>query len=178
MVVAEYLEYRIMLPITDQLIRASFVNATRKEINDLALPPDFAERDGDRLDYLGWRDPKFAKRAYVVVPVDQASGVEHVGVILKQADADPRSRAQCSWCQDVRLPNDVVIFGARRSGHAGRNGNTVGILICSNFECSVNVRRLPPVAYLGFDVEAAREQRIFELRERAQAFATSVRDDT
>jgi hypothetical protein len=167
-----------MLPINDQLIRASFVNASRKEISDITVPAELADRDWTRLDYLGWRDPKFAKRAYVVVPVEQPSGVEHVGVILKQADADPRSRAQCSWCQDVRLPNDVVIFGARRTGHAGRNGNTVGILICSNFECSVNVRRLPPVAYLGFDVEAAREQRILELRERSQAFAVSVRDDT
>ena len=162
-----------MLPITDQLIRASFVNASRKEIADLTLPADFADRDWDRLDYLGWRDPRFAKRAYLVVPVEGA----HVGVILKQADADPKSRAQCSWCQDVRLPNDVVIFGARRSGHAGRNGNTVGILICSNFECSINVRRLPPVAYLGYDVEAARELRILELRERSQAFAISLRDD-
>ena len=167
-----------MLVLDEKSIRASFVNASRKEVSDLALPAGFASLDWDRLDYLGWRDPKFAKRAYVVVPLDGPSGVEHVGVILKQADADPKSRAQCSWCQDVRLPNDVVIFGARRSGHAGRNGNTVGILICSNFECSVNVRRLPPVAYLGFDVEAAREQRILELRERAQAFATSVRDDS
>ncbi len=162
-----------MLPIDDQLIRASFVNATRKEISDLTLPPDFADRDWSRLDYLGWRDPKFAKRAYVVVPV----GETHIGVILRQADADPKSRAQCSWCQDVRLPNDVVIFGARRSGHAGRNGNTVGILICSNFECSANVRKLPPVAYLGYDVEAARELRILELQDRSQAFAVSVRDD-
>jgi hypothetical protein len=167
-----------MLPVTDQLIRASLVNASRKEISDLTLPADFADRDWDRLDYFGWRDPKFARRAYVVVPIDGPSGLEHVGVLLKQAETDPRSRAQCSWCQDVRLPNDVVIFGARRTGHAGRNGNTVGILICSNFECSVNVRRLPPVAYLGFDVEAARELRILELRERAQAFAISVRDDT
>jgi hypothetical protein len=167
-----------MLPIDERTVRASFVNASRKEISDLALPADFAELDWARLDYFGWRDPKFARRAYVVVPVETSAGVEPVGVLLKQADADPRSRAQCSWCQDVRLPNDVVIFGARRTGHGGRNGNTVGILICENFQCSANVRRLPPIAYLGFDAGAARQDRILELQVRSQAFAISVRDDS
>lgn len=160
-----------MLPLNDQTIRASFVNATRKELTDLILPPDLAGLDWDRLDYLGWRDPKFAKRAYVVAPLD-GGGI--AGVVLKRADADPRTRAQCSWCQDVTLPNDVVIYGARRAGHGGRNGNTLGILVCATFECSANVRKLPPVAYLGFDVEAAREDRIRGLRSRAAAFAAAV----
>ena len=82
-----------MLPVSENDIRASFVNATRKELGELALPAGCADLTWDRLDYLGWRDPKFAKRAYVVVPLDGPSGVEHVGVILKQADADPKSRA-------------------------------------------------------------------------------------
>jgi hypothetical protein len=159
-----------MLPLNDPAIRASFVNATRKELADITLPPGLADLNWERLDYLGWRDPKFAKRAYVVVPV----GDRLVGVVLKQADADPRKRAQCAWCQDVTLPNDVVIYGARRAGHGGRNGNTLATLVCENFECSTNVRKLPPVAYLGFDVEAAREERILGLRERAAAFATAV----
>jgi hypothetical protein len=158
-----------MLPLNDPTIRASFVNATRKELSDLALP-DFASLDWDRLDYLGWRDPKFAKRAYIVVPVDDAV----IGVVLRQADADPRRRAQCSWCQDITLPNDVVIYGARRAGHGGRNGNTVGTLVCENFQCSANVRKLPPVAYLGYDVEAAREERKLGLRFRAAAFVAGV----
>jgi len=163
-----------MLPIDPSTIRASFVNATRKELGELVLPADLPDLDWGRLDYLGWRDPKLPKRGYVVVPV----GDDLVGVVLRQADADPRKRAQCSWCQDIRLPNDVVIFGARRIGHAGRNGNTVGILICDAFQCSVNVRGLPPVTYIGVDLEAARQHRIGQLRERSQAFARSLRDDT
>jgi len=159
-----------MLPVSENDIRASFVNATRKELGDLALPPGFADLNWDRLDYLGWRDPKYAKRAWLVVPVDGAQ----VGVVLRQADADPRRRAQCSWCQDVTLPNDVVLYGARRAGNAGRKGDSLGTLVCMNFECSANVRKLPPVAYLGFDVEAARLERIEGLRERAAAFATAV----
>ena len=156
-----------MLPVSENDIRASFVNATRKELNELATP---AGLDFDRLDFLGWRDPKFAKRAFVVVPVEGSL----VGVVLKQADADPRRRAQCSWCQDVTLPNDVVLYAARRAGAAGRKGDSLGTLVCMNFECSANVRKLPPVAYLGFDVEAARLERMAGLRTRAAAFVTSV----
>ena len=159
-----------MLPLNNESVRASFINASRKELADLALP-DLATLDWDRLDYLGWRDAKFAKRAYIVVPVDD--GV--IGVVLKQADADPRSRAQCSWCQDITLPNDVVIYGARKAGHAGRKGDTLATLLCENFQCSANVRKLPPVAYLGFDVEAARADRMLGLRARAAAFASAVR---
>jgi hypothetical protein len=159
-----------MLPLDETTIRASFANASRKEVTDISLPTGFAELDWNRLDYLGWRDPRQARRAYVVVPL--ADGP--VGILLRQAEVAPRSRAQCSWCQDVHLPNDVLLYSASRVGAAGRNGNTVGILVCADFECSTNVRKTPPVAYVGFDVEAARSARIAVLRERASAFATGL----
>jgi uncharacterized ferredoxin-like protein len=158
-----------MLALNEKTIRASFVNASRKELSDLSLP-DLDAQDWESLDFLGWRDARNARRAYIVVPLESGP----TGVILKQAEASPRSRAQCSWCQDVRLPNDVVLFGAKRSGAAGRNGDTVGTLICSAFQCSANVRKLPPVAYLGFDVNAARDGRIAVLRERATTFAAGI----
>jgi hypothetical protein len=159
-----------MLALDEKTIRASFVNASRKEVGDITLPPDFDDIDWDRIDYLGWCDRKFARRAYIVVPVDG----RFVGILLKQADGSARSRPQCSWCEDVRLPNDVVLYVARRGGAAGRNGDTVGTLICAEFQCSANVRKNPPMAYIGFDVEAAREKRIATLRERAGAFATGI----
>lgn len=159
-----------MFSLDQASIRASFINASRKELSEL-VPPELDELDWHRLDYLGWRDRKFNGRAYVVVPVDGAP----VGVVLKQAQAGTRSRPQCSWCQDVQLPNDVVFYAARRAGQAGRNGDTLGTLVCANFECSSNVRRLPPVAYIGFDVEAARQKRTEALRLRAAAFAADVR---
>lgn len=160
-----------MLAITEKSLRASFVNASRKEVGDLSLPSDFETIDWDQLDYLGWRDPKIGRRAYVVVP---SLDGDLIGILLRQADASPRSRAQCSWCQDVKLPNDVVLFTARRSGKAGRNGNTVGTLICEDFQCSRNVRMTPPLAYEGFDVEAARQKRIDGLQLRAAAFAAEI----
>jgi hypothetical protein len=159
-----------MLSVTDKILRASFVNASRKEVSDLTLPPTFGELDWDALDFLGWRDPRASRRAYIVVPVDG----EPVGVMLRQAEASPHSRAQCTWCQDVKLPNDVVFYSARRAGPAGRNGDTIGTLVCAEFQCSANVRKPAPVAYLGFDVEAARQQRIADLRLRSAAFVASV----
>ncbi|WP_413600565.1 FBP domain-containing protein [Curtobacterium sp. Curtsp57] len=160
-----------MLPISEKTIRASFVNASRKETSDITLPTDFEDIVWDDLDYLGWRDPKIGRRAYAVVPTLDG---ELVGILFRQADASPNSRAQCTWCQDVKLPNDVVFYSAKRSGKAGRNGNTVGTLVCEEFQCSRNVRKLPPPAYEGYDVEAARIQRIEDLQLRAAAFAAEI----
>ncbi|MFB2584682.1 FBP domain-containing protein [Herbiconiux liukaitaii] len=173
-----------MLPLNEKTLRASFVNTTRKELSDLTLPADFDTIDFDRLDYLGWRDRRIARRAYAVIPVpalepglgdgSASPAPELVGIMFKQAEATPRSRAQCSLCQDVQLPNDVVLFAARRTGHAGRNGDTVASLVCADFECSANVRKLPPSAYIGFDREAARADRIASLRQRVAAFARAA----
>lgn len=44
----------IVRPLTEQTIRASFRNASRKEAASLTLPPDFETPDWDRLDDLGW----------------------------------------------------------------------------------------------------------------------------
>lgn len=77
----------------------------------------------------------------------------------------------CNWCQDVRRPNEVVFWSAKRVGDAGRRGNTVGTLICREFQCSRNVRNDPPPAYDGYDVAAARERRLDTLRLKVDGFA-------
>jgi len=159
-----------MLPLTPGDIKASFANASRKVVADITLPPSFDEIDWTALDYLGWNDPKMKRRSYVVVPIDG----EPVGIVLRQADASPRRRAQCSWCRDVKLPNEVVLFTAQRAGAAGRNGDTVGILVCQAFQCSANVRKLPSMAYIGYDVAAAREDRMAMLRLRSSGFVGEV----
>lgn len=161
-----------MLPLTDKTIRASFVNASVRERGVITLPTGFADTAWDRLDYLGWRDPKLPMVGYVVVELDGQA----TGVILRQSEVKPQSRAQCSWCEDVQLPNEVVLFSAKRSGAAGRNGDTVATLVCSHFECSANVRKLPAMAYIGFDVEAERRRRIEVLGEHARGFVRNVRD--
>ena len=160
-----------MRPLDDAQIRASFINASRSERKNLGLPADFADLAWDRLDFLGWRDPKFPQIGYIVAELDG----ELVGLLLRQGESRARSRPQCSWCADVLLPNDVVLYTTKRAGDAGRRGDTVGTLICENFECPQNVRRLPPSAYLGFDREAARDRRIESLREHVAGFIRDVR---
>jgi hypothetical protein len=160
-----------MLPLDETRIRASFINATQRERASVTLPAGFADLDWDQLDVLAWRDPKLPKVGYLVVEQDG----EPVGVVLREADGRIRTRPQCSWCRDVTLPNDVVLYTAKRAGAPGRNGDTVGTLACANFECSMNVRRLPTSAYLGYDVEAARRRRIEALREHVTGFVQAVR---
>lgn len=160
-----------MQPLTESIIRTSFVNASRRETKELTLPAnldELTERDWDSRDFLGWRDPKFSRRAYVVLP---RIGTEPAGILLTQAEATPRSRAMCNWCQDVRLPNDVVFWSAKRVGDAGRRGDTVGVLICRDFQCSRNVRNDPPPAYEGYDVAVARERRLEGLQLKVDGFA-------
>jgi len=159
-----------MLSLTERDIRASFINASRKEVSDLTLPAGFSDLDWDRLDYLGWSDPKLARRAYVIVEVDGRPA----GLLLQRAEQRTAARAQCSWCNDVTLRNDVQFFAARKAGPAGRKGDTLGTLVCANFACSDVVRRLPPLAYEGYDREAARDERIRRLGENVRAFARAL----
>jgi hypothetical protein len=160
-----------MHSLTEKALRASFVNVSLRERNTLTRPSDFDSLDWPRLDFLAWRDSKSPMLGYVVVELDD----QPVGVLMRQAESRPRSRAQCSWCEDIQLPNDVVFSSAKRAGDAGRNGNTIGTLVCANFECSVNVQKRPPSAYLGFDVEAARQHRIVALGEHVRNFVRDIR---
>ena len=161
-----------MLQLSDQDIRASLVNVSMRERKALTLPANFATQRWDNLDYLGWRDPKIPGIGYVFVELESGP----VGILLSQAKGRMQTRPQCSWCTDVQLPNEVVFFSAKRAGAAGRNGDTIATLACANFECSANVRKLPSMAYIGFDVEAARVRRIEALGEHVRNFVRDVRD--
>lgn len=160
-----------MLPLTDQQIRSSFLNCSRKDAARLPLPPGLDTLDWDRLDYLGWRDPQSPRRGYAVVPTeDGPKGI----VVQTAARTGTGKQALCAWCQDVRLPHPVVLWVARRAGAAGRAGSTVGTLICEDFQCSANVRKRPPMPYKGFDMDAHVEGLIEGLRERSRGFLASV----
>lgn len=162
-----------MRPLDETLIRGSFINASKRERAAATMPAELADLDWDAHDYLGWRDAKLPNVSYVVAWVDD----QPVGLHLRRTDARPRNRAQCSWCADIHLPNDVVFYATRRAGAAGRRGDTIGTLICEHFECSANVRKLPPSAYLGFDREAARDSRITALQENVERFFRDARED-
>ncbi|ACQ81971.1 conserved hypothetical protein [Beutenbergia cavernae DSM 12333] len=165
-----------MNPLTEKQIRDSFVNASRREVANAVLP-DLGALRWDRLDYLGWRDRKAALVAYVVLELDGAP----VGVRLRAADPGAgrvRRRAVCAWCEDIVVTDDVTLYVARRGGAAGRRGDTIGTLICTEFRCSQNVRRPPTSAEAGSNVEAVRvemvERRTAHLREASTRFAREV----
>ncbi len=160
-----------MKQLTAADVRASFINTSLRERKAITLPAEFDTLVWTDLDYLGWKDPKLPTIGYVVSHLEDGP----TGIMLRQSDGHTRSRPQCSWCEDVTLPNDVQYFNARRAGPAGRAGNTVSTLVCANFECSANVRKLPPLAYTGFDREAARVKRIERLELRSGRFVADLR---
>ncbi|MBD0020691.1 FBP domain-containing protein [Gordonia pseudamarae] len=162
-----------MKSVTRQDILSSFRGATRSEIKKVTFAVDFDAVNFDVLEFYGWRDPKMPKRSYVVIPHD--AGV--VALPLTRADAKPRARAMCSWCRDVNLTDEAVLYAARRAGPAGRRGDTVGVLVCKTFHCSRNVRQLPPAYHKGTDLDAIRAEQIAELTRRVDAFTNSVLAD-
>lgn len=164
-----------MTPLTDAQIRASFVNASRREVSNANLP-DLAELRWDRLEYLGWRDRKAPLVSYIVVQLDG----EPTGIVLRAAERGPSThrQAMCAWCEDVVETDDVGLFTARRGGAVGRKGDSIGTLICGDFRCSRNVRRTPTAAEAGSNVAEVREliiaDRIEGLRERSTTFVAEV----
>ncbi|MBD8078435.1 FBP domain-containing protein [Cellulosimicrobium arenosum] len=164
-----------MNPLTEKQIRASFVNASKREAAQAALP-DLDSLDWDRLDYLGWRDRKAPLLAYAVVEVDG----EPRGVLLRSTDAKTggmRRRAVCAWCEDLVVTEDVSLYVARRAGASGRRGDTVGTLVCTHFRCSANVRRTPTRTEMGDDPtmrDVIVEMRVDGLRERSAKFVAEV----
>jgi hypothetical protein len=160
-------------PLTEPQVRRSFVNCSRGEARGLTLPRGFADLDWSGLDVLGWRDPKAPLRGYLVL--DVADGP--VGIAVRAADSRMSSgtAVMCLLCQTGQAGDAVSLFTARRTGEAGRNGNTVGTYICADLGCSDRVRtEIPPWLQLRDPAEVVAE-RAAELRGRAEGFLDAVR---
>lgn len=125
---------------------------------------------------LGWSDRKAPLLAYVVLELD---GVP-TGVRFRTPTAErgrTRRGAMCTWCQDVRT-TEAVLVAARRGGASGKAGNTVGTQVCEQFVCSAHARWTPPrrdpdPATVAADLIGVAE-RVAGLRERSAAFVRLV----
>lgn len=155
---------------TQQQILNAFRGATRSEVKKVTFPLDFDDVDFDHREFYAWRDRKMPRRAYLVVEHDG----ELVSLILNRAEAKPSRRAMCAWCRDVELTDEAVLYTVRRGGANGRRGDTLGILICSDFSCSKNVRKRPPAFHKGTDLSAIRDEQIAGLTQRVDTFVAEV----
>jgi hypothetical protein len=159
--------------LTEQQVRRSFVNCSQGEANGLALPKDFDTLDWAGLELLGWRDPKAPLRGYLLV--ESADGP--LGVAVRAADTRMSSRTavMCLLCQTAQSGDAVSLFTAKRTGVAGRNGNTVGTYICADLRCGERVlTEIPPWLQDRNPAEVVAE-RAAELRERVKGFVDAVR---
>ena len=162
-----------MKPLTASEIRASFVNATRGEIDRVPMP-GLHEVVWDDREYLGWGDHSAPQRGYLVVWRDD----EPVGLVLRAAENHGRvGSAMCSLCATAQPSGQVTMFSAARAGDAGRAGNTVGTYICADLACSILIRIAPPPYELQPEPEALIARRSATLKARLHAFTTRVLDD-
>lgn len=159
-----------MDPVSQQQIIDAFRGATKSEVKRVTFPQDFDDLDFAALEFVGWRDRKIPRRAYVSVPTDDGL----VTILLTQAEAKPKAKAMCTWCRDVNITSQAVLFTVRRGGSAGRKGDTIGVLVCEDFLCSANARKLPPAFHKGTDTEQIREQNLADLRRRVNGFVAEV----
>ncbi|KUL41875.1 FBP domain-containing protein [Streptomyces regalis] len=127
-----------MKPLTEQDIRNSFINCSKGEAKRLSLPRDLDERPWDDLDFLGWRDPGAPDRSYLVTERD----ARPVGVTLRFPSSQRGflHRSMCSLCLTTHSGGGVSLMTARKAGTAGREGNSVGLYMCTDLACSLYVR--------------------------------------
>lgn len=127
----------LMKPLTDQEIRAAFVNCTKGEAKRLFVPRDLAERPWGDLDFFGWRDPQAPDRAYLAVELD--GRLVALALRCPSAASWQMRRSMCSMCVTTHT-GGVSLMVAAKTGRAGRQGNSVGAYICSDLACSLYVR--------------------------------------
>ncbi|MCI3273700.1 FBP domain-containing protein [Streptomyces cylindrosporus] len=126
-----------MEPLTEQEIRAAFVNCSKGEAKRLNVPRDLAEQPWADLDYLGWRDPQAPDRAYLVIALDGRPRA--LAMRASNAGSGQTRRSMCSMCLTTHS-GGVSLMVAPRAGRAGQQGNSVGAYMCSDLACSLYVR--------------------------------------
>ncbi|MEU5340134.1 FBP domain-containing protein [Streptomyces sp. NPDC020766] len=127
-----------MRPLTEQDIRTCFINCSKGEAKRLPIPRDLAERPWDDLDFLGWRDPGAPDRSYLVT--ERADRLTGVTLRFPSRQRGFLHRSMCSVCLTTHPGNGVSLMTARKTGPAGREGNSVGIYMCADLACSLYLR--------------------------------------
>lgn len=163
-----------MRHLTETEIRKSFVNCSKGEAKRLHVPADLAERPWGDLDFFGWRDPGAPDRAHLVVEEDGRL----LGIALRAVKGAMRgftARSMCSLCLTTHSGGGVVLMTARRTGEAGRQGNTVGQHLCTDLACSLYIRgKRETSAGWGFDEALSLDDKIARTRGNLLTFIGKV----
>jgi hypothetical protein len=158
-----------MRPLTEQDIRTSFVNCSKGEAKRLPLPRDLDLRPWADLDFLGWRDPGAPDRSYLVTEREGRA----VGVTLRYPPSQRGflHRSMCSLCLTTHPGGGVSLMTARKAGAAGREGNSVGVYMCTDLACSLYVRgRKIPESGIRMEESLTVEEQIARTTRNLSAF--------
>lgn len=143
-----------MREVSETELLGCFVNATRRELEQLPMPglheTIWAERE-----YLGWRDPRSSRLGYLVHWRDDTL----IGVVVRGAPGGlrPGIAAMCSLCHSTQPATQVRMFSARLADLDGDSGSSIGTYICDALDCSHIIRTGPP-ALLTSDRIASRSE--------------------
>ncbi|GHI98850.1 FBP domain-containing protein [Streptomyces olivaceus] len=127
-----------MRALAEKDVRASFINCSKGEAKRLAVPRDLGERPWDDLDFLGWRDPGAPDRSYLVT--DHDGRLTGVALRFQAARSGFFQRSLCALCLTAHPRGGVSLMTARKAGAAGRQGDSVGLYMCTDLACSLYLR--------------------------------------
>ncbi|MGV9455399.1 FBP domain-containing protein [Streptomyces sp. NPDC003635] len=127
-----------MRALTEPEIRNSFVNCSKGEAKRLSVPRELDRLPWGDLDFLGWRDPGAPDRSFLVTEREGRL----VGVTLRFPSQQRGflHRSMCSLCLTTHRGGGVSLMTARKAGPAGREGNSVGLYMCTDLACSLYLR--------------------------------------
>jgi hypothetical protein len=156
-----------MEPVNEKDIRSSFVNCSKGDTKRMGVPADLAEKNWEQLDFLGWSDPSYAGRSYIVVP--QQDGL--VGVALRHETGGSDRAQMCTVCMTTHSRGYVSLMTARKTGESGRKGNTVGTYMCTDLLCSLYARgKKTPALGNRYRENLTPEERVERVRDNVDAF--------
>ncbi|MYU20606.1 FBP domain-containing protein [Streptomyces sp. SID8352] len=162
-----------MRTLTEQEIRASFVNCSKGEAKRVAVPRDLDALPWGDLDFLGWRDPGAPDRSYLVTELgDTLTGVT---MRFQQGQRGFFQRSLCSLCLTGHPRGGVSLMTARKAGPAGREGNSVGLYMCTDLACSLYLRG-KKVSQSGarYEESLTLEEQVARAMEHLSAFLAKV----
>ncbi|MBF8186417.1 FBP domain-containing protein [Nonomuraea sp. K274] len=163
-----------MRPVSERDIRTSFVNCSKGEAKRLGVPKDLTDLPWESLDFLGWRDPGAPERVYLVAERDGTL----VGIALRATSGASRgftSRSMCSLCLTTHTSGGVALMAARRTGEAGRQGNSVGQYLCTDLACSLYTRGKKAAAGGGVvDESLTLEEKVARTQANLRSFLDKV----